>query len=183
MKPSEKVNVFLEQLNDRLKELEMTDHIIKTAYSVGQHPKDGAKLPEFEDEEDVLDFCRDLSSRLIDVENYRNPQNIQNKVQFQFQLIEEMSNTMSQIMQKLKMLDFDERFIELFTDDDIKAYYMNSGLTASDVKKFVDKAEGKDISMPTISLYVNAKIADLQLRSILGNYFKHEAIKKTKKDH
>lgn len=183
MKPSEKVSVFLEQLDTRLRELEMTDHIIRTAYGVGQHPKSDAKLPDFEDEEDILDFCRDLNDRLHEVENYRNPQQIQNKVQWQFQLIEEMSNTMSQIMQKFKAFDIDDRFIELFSDDDIKGFYENSGLTAVDVKKYLDKIEQKDISMSTISLYVNAKMADLKLRSILGNYFKYEALKKTKKDN
>jgi len=184
MKPSEKVKIFLEQLDTRLRDLERTDHVTRTAYGVGQHPQtDKPALPEFDDEEDILDFCKDLSSRLMEVENYRNPQMLHNKVQYQFELIETMADTMSQVMQKLKSFDFDERFIELFSDDDIRNYYTLSGLTATDVKRFIDKLEKSDVSMKTISLYVNGKLTDLKIRGLLGNYLKHEALKKTKKNN
>ena len=183
MKPTEKINTFCEQLDNRLKDLERTDNVMKTAFGIDDRKWEIKKLLDFKTEDDVLAFLRDLDSRLHEIENFRSPVTIQNRVQFQFQLIDEISQTMSGIMQKLKEFDIDERFIELFTDDEIKKFYEASGLTGTDVKKFIDKVEKKDVSMPTISMYVNAKINDLNIRSLLGRFFRHEALKKTKKNN
>ena len=183
MKPSEKVSNYLSQLDTRLKDLERTDHIVKTAYGITKEKLDKIKLPEFDDEDDVIDFCKELDARLQEVEHYRNPQNIYNQVRRLWELLEETSLNQAIMIQRFRAYDLDDRFIELFTDDDIKDYYTTSGLTATDVKKFLDKVENKNISLPTISLYVNAKVSDLKLRSLLGNYFKYEVLKKTKKNN
>jgi len=182
MKPSEKVNIFLSQLEERLKELERTDHIIKSAYNVGQHPQAPIKIKDFEDDEDVLDFCKNLDGRIQEVENYRNPSMLHNKVQFQFQLIEGLTETQAKIKQMFKHFEIDDRFVQLYSDDEIKDFYVNSCLTATDVKKYLDKIEKRDVSMTDVSKYVNGNLDDLKTRSLLGNYFKYEALKKTSKD-
>jgi hypothetical protein len=176
----EKVEVYLSQLDTRLKEMERTDHIIKTAFGITAQVKLEAKKLIFKDAEDAIAFCRDMDSRLQEVENYRSPTTIQNKITQQIGLIEEMSNQLSGVMQRFRALEFDDRFLVLYTDEDFKEWYTKSGLIAQDVKKYLDSIEKKDISLATVSLILSGKIQDLKTRSLLGNLFKREALKKTK---
>jgi len=182
MKSMSDVETYMSQIDNRLKNLERTDHVVKTAYNVSVSDEPSNTLKEFKDWGQAYQFCREMDIRLQGIENFRGSPQIQNKVQWQFELIENMANTMSQVMQKLNMFSLDDKFLELYTDDELKKYYVLSGLTQSEVKTFLDKTLRRDIPQPTISLYVNGKMDDLKLRGILGNYFKGEALKKTKKD-
>jgi hypothetical protein len=180
MKNMSDVETYMSQIDSRLRSLERTDHIVKTAYNVSVAKEDPNPLPKFENWDQAYQQCREMDLRLQGIENFRSSPNIQNKIQWQFELIEQMANTMSQVMQKLNMFDLDDRFLEIYTDDEIKKYYILSGLTQTEVKTFIDKVLGKDTPQPTISLWVNGRTDDLKLRGILGNYFKGEALKKTK---
>ena len=115
--------------------------------------------------------------------NWLPRRRLNNKQELLFTLIEDLTSSVSVVMQKFKMLDFDEKYITIYSDDEIKKYYINSGLTATDVKKLIKKVRNRDLDMHEISEIVNGKTNDLELRSLIGNYFKYEAIKKTKKNY
>lgn len=50
----------------------------------------------------------DLESRITEIENYKNPRTIEGRVENLFYQVEQMTDSLSKIMQKLNALNFDD---------------------------------------------------------------------------
>jgi hypothetical protein len=103
--------------------------------------------------------------------------------------IESIHKALADVMNSMKSLMIDERFVEIFTDSDIRHWYMQTDLTAKEVMKaigayFPDK---KNLSLETVSAYIKCEFPKedkdntLKMRSFLGKYFRNEAFRKANK--
>lgn len=120
---------------------------------------------------------KDISSQIDEVRNYKDPFSTQGKIENLYNHINNIELSLHKIIQKLNAINLDERFIEIFTDEQLKELFIQSGLSNGDVKKYIDKEEGKDLSAPQVSRYVNGEVTDLMMRSKLGRFFKEAAIR------
>ena len=122
----------------------------------------------------------DMDSRMLELENIKNPLTVSGRIEHAMSQIEELTDKVSEVMRKMKAFDFDERFLELFTDEQIYKYYEQSGIRMNEMKDFISKNffKGKEVSLPTASNYVNGQIKDLKIRSILGKHLRHYVAQK-----
>jgi hypothetical protein len=125
---------------------------------------------------------RDLESRVQETENYKNPLSTEGRLISTMQMLEDMLNQMSTLQNKIKSFEKDEKFVEVFTDVDIKDLYTNSGLSTNIVKAWLEKNfnDGKDLTMATVSNYLNGNVKDMLARSMLGRYLRYECMQKNK---
>ena len=124
-----------------------------------------------------------LENRLSEIETIRDPQRANVRIdamiaeqESQHTLIEELSNKMNAFVK-------DDKFIELFTDEEFRMLYDNSGLNSKDVATIIHNNptfKDQDVSAPAISKIINSIVKDVHLRSFLGRYFRYELIKKQK---
>ena len=124
-----------------------------------------------------------LENRLSEIETIRDPQRANVRIdamiaeqESQHTLIEELSNKMNAFVK-------DDKFIELFTDEEFRMLYDNSGLNSKDVAMIIHNNptfKDQDVSAPAISKIINSIVKDVHLRSFLGRYFRYELIKKQK---
>ena len=124
-----------------------------------------------------------LENRLSEIETIRDPQRANVRIdamiaeqEAQHSLIEELSNKMNALVK-------DDKFIELFTDEELRTLYDNSGLNSKDVATIIHNNptfKDQDVSAPAISKIINSIVKDVHLRSFLGRYFRYELIKKQK---
>lgn len=122
----------------------------------------------------------DLDSRICEVEGIKNPLTLEGRLASIFGQIEELTDKVAIVMRKMSAYDFDERFLEIFTDEEINAFYEKSGLTMHEVKNFISNKyfNGEKVSIQTASNYVNGKVTDLKTRSSLGKYLRHYVAQK-----
>jgi hypothetical protein len=129
-------------------------------------------------------FVKDLDSRIQDMELIKNPIGIQGKIDHIYSEIENLTNTISEILNKLNAFAKDDKYIEIFTDTEIKEMYLASSLTSNEIKKYIEThllGNNEKISMSTVSRYTNGHIEDLLIRSKIGRYLRYEIIKQNKK--
>lgn len=120
-----------------------------------------------------------LTNRVNDLETMRNPDEVVGKVCLLEQAQDDIRTAISETNIKLNAYVNDEKFIELFTDEEFKKLYMESGLVAKDVAKLIEiKFKEQDVSAPAISKIINGQIGSLQLRSYLGKQFRYEIAKR-----
>ena len=87
-------------------------------------------------------------------------------------LVDKLNSQVSELNQRIKSFE-GGKFIETFTDEEIKQLYLESGLGSQDVKEFIKKINGEELTDASISRYVNAKIEDVNLRCTLGRFFRY----------
>ena len=80
---------------------------------------------------------------------------------------------------------FDDKFIEVFTNEEIRKFYRESGLSTQDVKLFIEKniTKGEKVSTQTVFRYENGEIENLKIRSVIGKYFRSEYCKNNEPKH
>lgn len=130
---------------------------------------------------EIKEQIENLKNRVNDLETMRSPDEVVGKVLFIEQQLDDVRTAISETNIKLNAYLNDDKFIELFTDDEFKKLYMKSGFVAKDVaglmkKKFPDL----DNSAPAITKIINGQIGSLQLRSYLGKQFRYEIAKRNK---
>lgn len=96
----------------------------------------------------------------------------QNLLENTCQQVDRLSTQLSELTQRLKSFE-GGKFIETFSDDEIKGLYLDSGLNSQDVKEFIKKLNGEEVTMATVSRYVNAQIEDLTIRCALARFFRY----------
>ena len=116
-----------------------------------------------------------LVNRVNDLETMRNPDEIIGKVLILEQELDEIKTAISDLNIKLNAYVNTDKYIELFSDEEFKELYMNSGFVAKDVAKLIEKKfKDQDTSAPAISKIINGQIGSLELRSYLGKQFRYE---------
>ena len=120
-----------------------------------------------------------LKNRITDLETMRNPDEIAGKVILIEEWIDALKTSISNLNIKLEAYVNSDKYIELFTDEEFKNLYMESGLVAKDVAKLIEKKfKNVDTSAPSISKIINGQIGSLELRSYLGKLFRYEIAKR-----
>ena len=120
-----------------------------------------------------------LKNRITDLETMRNLDEIAGKVILIEEWIDALKTSISNLNIKLEAYVNSDKYIELFTDEEFKNLYMESGLVAKDVAKLIEKKfKNVDTSAPAISKIINGQIGSLELRSYLGKLFRYEIAKR-----
>lgn len=122
----------------------------------------------------------DLINRINDLETMRNPDEVVGKVCFLEQQIDEIRTSVADLNNKVNSFLNEDKFIEVFSDEEFKQLYMDSGLVAKDVAKLIERKFGEEIdtSAPNISKIINGQRNNLELRSYLGKIFRYECKKR-----
>lgn len=127
----------------------------------------------------------DIVNRLQEVENARDPIRANNRIDMFLQEMAVMEAKLSELSNKINVFVRDDRYIELFTNEEFKELYDKSGMVAKDVAKLIQtnaNFKDVDISQPAISKIVNGVIGNLYLRSFLGRHFRYEITKMQKQE-
>jgi hypothetical protein len=134
------------------------------------------------DVEVLKERMRDFDSRLQEVEGYRNPLSVEGRLISTMSALEDITNKLSEISNKMKAFEKDDRFVEIFTDEELKELYIDSALSTNQLKLWIENNlnEGKSISLASINNYIYGNIKNLVERSALGRYLRFECIQKEK---
>ena len=131
--------------------------------------------------EQLENRINDIQFQLDDVKNTRDPLRANQRIDLLEQKIEAFGVRIEELGQKLNAFGKDDKFIELFTDDEFKLLYNNSGLGAKDVASLMkanEKFKDMDCTPPTISKIINGERGSLELRSYLGKQFRFAITKR-----
>lgn len=122
----------------------------------------------------------DLTNRVNDLETMRNPDEVVGKVCLLEQQIDEIRTSVADLNNKVNSFLNEDKLLEVFSDEEFKQLYMDSGLVAKDVAKLIEKKFGEEIdtSAPNISKIINGQRNNLELRSYLGKIFRYECKKR-----
>lgn len=122
----------------------------------------------------------DIINRLVTVETARDPIRANQRIDMFNEQMSNMETNLSEMSNRLNCFVRDDKFLELFTDEEFKELYNKSGLVAKDVTKLIQSNanfKDVDVSQPAISKIVNGVIGNLYLRSFLGRHFRYEIAK------
>ncbi len=131
--------------------------------------------------EQLENRINDIQFQLDDVKNTRDPLRANQRIDLLEQKIEAFGVRIEELGQKLNAFGKDDKYIELFTDDEFKLLYNNSGLGAKDVASLMkanEKFKDMDCTPPTISKIINGERGSLELRSYLGKQFRFAITKR-----
>ena len=123
----------------------------------------------------------DIQHQINDLKTVRDPLRANQRIDLLEQKIEAFGVRIEELGQKLNSYAKDDKFIELFTDDEFKMLYKNSGLGAKEVASLIkanEKFKNVDTSAPAISKIVNGTIGSLELRNYLGKQFRFAITKR-----
>lgn len=124
----------------------------------------------------------DLLHRYNALETQKDPLYVIRRVEACYGEMNRLNRTNSEIMNALRSYGLDDKWAELFTDEQIKALYMQSGLTQAEVKQFILKnilqdSDKDDLTQQMVSQYCNGNISNILARSKIGQYFRRSTIK------
>ena len=102
---------------------------------------------------------QNVLNRVSDLETMRNPDEVVGKVCLLEQQIDEIRTLISDVNIKLNAYLKEDKFIEVFSDEEFKQLYMDSGLVAKDVSKLIEKKYGTEIdsSVSNVSKIINGQ--------------------------
>ena len=118
---------------------------------------------------------QDLEFQVGDLRNVRDPLRANQRIDLLEQKLETFGVKIEELGQKLNAFAKEDKYIELFTDEEFKMLYNNSGLGAKDVANLIkanDKFKDLDTSAPAISKVVNGTYGSIYLRSYLAKQFR-----------
>ena len=118
---------------------------------------------------------KDIQFQLDDVKNTRDPLRANQRIDLLQQQLEQFGVKITELDKKLEAFGNEDKYIELFTDDEFKLMYQNSGLLAKDVAALIkknNKFKDMDTSAPTISKIISGERGNIELRSYLGKQFR-----------
>ena len=118
---------------------------------------------------------QDIQFQLDDVKNTRDPLRANQRIDLLQQQLEQFGVKITELDKKLEAFGNEDKYIELFTDDEFKLMYQNSGLLAKDVAALIkknNKFKDMDTSAPTISKIISGERGNIELRSYLGKQFR-----------
>ena len=120
-----------------------------------------------------------LKNRVTDLETMRNPDEVVAKVCLIEEWIDALKTSISNLNIKLEAYVNSDKYIEIFTDEEFKKLYMESGFVAKDVAKLIEKKfKDVDTTPSSISRIINGERGSLELRSYLAKQFRYEIAKR-----
>lgn len=127
---------------------------------------------------------KDLKSRVLELENIKEPRTVYGKIENLFQSIDSIQTKLTEIVIRMEgYFKSESSAIEEFTNEQIKNHYIASGLNSADVKDFIEKTfmNGETTTYATVSRYVNGEIDNLRTRSMLGKWLRAKSYEKNTK--
>lgn len=118
---------------------------------------------------------KDLQFQINDLKTVRDPLRANQRIDLLEQRLEDFGVRLTEFDKKIEAFGNDDKFIELFTDDEFKLLYNNSGLGAKDVASLIkanEKFKDLDTSAPAISKIVNGTYGSIYLRNYLAKQFR-----------
>lgn len=124
---------------------------------------------------------KDIINRIYELESQRTADSVWGKIDYAFNEIDVLTTKIDKIMQKINTINFDDKYIEVFSDEDLKSYYAQSGFSLPQIKEFVEKYITKEpIDERTAYRYANGEMKDLRCRSKIGKFLREAALIATK---
>ena len=126
---------------------------------------------------------QDMQFQIDDLKNTRDPLRANQRIDLLQQQLSDFGVKISELDNKLNSYVKEEKYIELFGDEEFKLLYQNSGLSSKDVASLIKANENfkdLDCSPQAISKIVNSERGSLELRSYLGKQFRFAISKRTK---
>ena len=123
----------------------------------------------------------DIQFQLDDLKNVREPMRASERINFMEYQLNELGTKIDEMNNRLNAYVKEDKFLELFTDEEFKNLYKSSGLGAKDVAnlmKLNDKFKELDSTPQTINKIVNGERGSLELRSYLGKQFRFAITKR-----
>ena len=124
---------------------------------------------------------KDLQFQVDDLKTIREPMRATERINLLEYQLGQLATKIDEIGNRLNAYVKDDKHIELFTDEEFKSLYQNSGLGAKDVAKLMqmnDKFKDLDSTPQTINKIVNSERGSLELRSYLGKQFRFAIAKR-----
>lgn len=116
---------------------------------------------------------KDLEGRIVDLESLRYPENVYQQIEDMYNRIDIMTTNIDTILQKLNTFNLDDKYIEIFSNDELLSFYEQSGLSLPEIKKFIEKFITKEvIDESTAYKYATGNIKDLRCRSKIGKFLR-----------
>lgn len=126
---------------------------------------------------------QDIQFQIDDLKNVRDPLRANQRIDLMQSQLSEFGQKVDELNNRLNAYVKDDKYIELFTDEEFKTLYQYSGLGAKDVAKLIqinEKFKDLDSSAPAISKIINGTIGSVELRSYLGKQFRFAISKRQK---
>uniref|UniRef100_A0A6M3M1P8 Uncharacterized protein n=1 Tax=viral metagenome TaxID=1070528 RepID=A0A6M3M1P8_9ZZZZ len=124
-----------------------------------------------------------IDSRLQEVERNKSYLNIEQRFESIFAQLEEMASKLGVVLSRLQVINLDKRFLELFTDDELREFYNQADIGLKELAVFIEKyISGKHCGIDQASKYKDGHVKDLQIRSKVGKFLREYALTRTKAD-
>ena len=126
-------------------------------------------------QEQLEQRINDIQYQIDDLKTVRDPLRANQRIDLLQQQLSDFGVKIAELGQRLNSYAKDDKYIELFTDEEFKLLYNNSGLGAKDVASLIkanEKFKDLDTSAPTISKIISGKRGNLELRRYLGKQFR-----------
>ena len=132
------------------------------------------------EQEQIVLRVQNLENQVKDLTTMRSPDEVIGRVGFIEQQLDSIRTAISELNIKLNSYVNDSKYIEVFTNEEFKNLYMESGFVAKDVAKLIQQKfkDFNDVSAPSISKIINGERGSLELRSYLGKQFRYEIAKR-----
>lgn len=127
------------------------------------------------------DKIQNIQFQIDDLKTVRDPLRANQRIDLLQQQLSVFGVKIEELGQKLNSYAKDDKYIELFTDEEFKMLYNNSGLGAKEVASLIkanEKFKDMDTSAPRISQIISGERGSLELRSYLGKQFRFAITKR-----
>ena len=117
----------------------------------------------------------DIQFQIDDLKNMREPMRATERINLMETQLNELGTKIDEMNNRLNAYVKEDKYLEVFTPEEFKSLYQNSGLGAKDVAKLMqmnDKFKELDSTPQTINKIVNSERGSLELRSYLGKQFR-----------
>lgn len=131
--------------------------------------------------EQLENRINDMQFQIDDLKTVRDPLRANQRIDLLQQQLSVFGVKIEELGQKLNSYAKDDKYIELFTDEEFKMLYNNSGLGAKEVASLIkanEKFKDMDTSAPRISQIISGERGSLELRSYLGKQFRFAITKR-----
>ena len=118
---------------------------------------------------------QNLQFQLDDLKTVRDPLRANERIDLMQQQLSVFGEKIAYLGQKIDSFINEDKFLELFSDEEFKLMYQNSGLGTKDIAQLMkanEKFKDLDSTPQSINQIVNGKRGSLELRSYLGKQFR-----------
>ena len=124
---------------------------------------------------------KDLQFLVDDLKTIREPMRATERINLLEYQLGQLATKIDEMGNRLNAYVKDDKYLEVFTPEEFKQLYLNSGLGAKDIANLMqmnEKFKDLDSAPQTINKIVNCERGSLELRSYLGKQFRFAIAKR-----